>query len=165
MLGALLFSVHTIELFYENSVLSESLFVFTLSLVLLGLVQVGNQAHADRYTYLPQVGLYIMLVWGGASLAARRRGRRFGLGAAGGGGLVALGVVVRGETPHFDYIAAEVSKGLAHVSMSSGVPVAFGVLTTDTIEQAVERAGSKAGNKGFDAAMAAIEMANLYKAI
>lgn len=75
--------------------------------------------------------------------------------------IVALGAVIRGSTPHFDYIAAEVSKGLANISMASGMPVAFGVLTTDTIEQAVERAGTKAGNKGFDAAVSAIEMVSL----
>jgi 6,7-dimethyl-8-ribityllumazine synthase len=79
--------------------------------------------------------------------------------------LVCLGAVIRGSTPHFDYVSAEVSKGIAAVSMDAGIPVTFGVLTTDTLEQAIERAGSKAGNKGFDAAMAAIEMANLYKAI
>lgn len=79
--------------------------------------------------------------------------------------IVCLGAVIRGATPHFDYVSAEVSKGIASVSMEAGIPVAFGVLTTDTIEQAIERAGSKAGNKGFDAAMAAIEMANLYKAL
>jgi 6,7-dimethyl-8-ribityllumazine synthase len=76
-----------------------------------------------------------------------------------------LGAVIRGATPHFEYVSAEVSKGVASVAIDSGVPVTFGVLTTDTIEQAIERAGSKAGNKGFDAAMAAIEMANLYKAL
>lgn len=79
--------------------------------------------------------------------------------------LVCVGAVIRGATPHFDYVSAEVSKGIAAVSMESGIPVTFGVLTTDTLEQAIERAGSKAGNKGFDAAMAAIEMANLYKAL
>jgi len=79
--------------------------------------------------------------------------------------LVCLGAVIRGSTPHFDYVSAEVSKGIAAVSMDAGIPVTFGVLTTDTLEQAIERAGSKAGNKGFDAAMAAIEMANLYKAL
>jgi len=79
--------------------------------------------------------------------------------------IVCLGAVIRGATPHFDYVSAEVSKGIASVSLESGIPVAFGVLTTDTIEQAIERAGSKAGNKGFDAAMAAVEMANLYKAL
>jgi 6,7-dimethyl-8-ribityllumazine synthase len=77
--------------------------------------------------------------------------------------VIALGAVIRGATPHFDYVASEVSKGLAHVALSSGVPVLFGVLTTDTIEQAVERAGTKSGNKGFDAAVAAIEMANLVE--
>jgi 6,7-dimethyl-8-ribityllumazine synthase len=79
--------------------------------------------------------------------------------------LICLGAVIRGSTPHFDYVAAEVAKGVAHVSLGTGVPVAFGVLTTDTIEQAVERAGTKAGNKGFDAAMTAIETANLFKGL
>ena len=79
--------------------------------------------------------------------------------------IVCLGAVIRGATPHFEYVSAEVSKGVASVAIDSGIPVTFGVLTTDTIEQAIERAGSKAGNKGFDAAMAAVEMANLYKAL
>lgn len=79
--------------------------------------------------------------------------------------LICLGAVIRGSTPHFDYVAAEVSKGVAQVSLTSGVPVAFGVLTTDTIEQAVERAGTKAGNKGFEAAMTAIETVNLLKGL
>lgn len=77
--------------------------------------------------------------------------------------VIALGAVIRGSTPHFDYVASEVAKGVAHVSLESGVPVLFGVLTTDSIEQAIERAGAKAGNKGFDAAVAAIEMANLIE--
>ena len=77
--------------------------------------------------------------------------------------IVCLGAVIRGATPHFDYVAGEVAKGVAAASLESGVPIAFGVLTTDTIEQAIERAGTKAGNKGFDAACAAIEMANLFK--
>jgi len=77
--------------------------------------------------------------------------------------LICLGTVIRGATPHFDYVAAEVSKGIAAASMETGVPMAFGVLTTDTIEQAVERAGTKSGNKGFDAAMTAIEMAQVFK--
>ena len=77
--------------------------------------------------------------------------------------VITLGAVIRGSTPHFDYVAAEVSKGVASVSMQYNIPVIFGVLTTDTIEQAVERAGRKAGNKGSDAAMAALEMINLYK--
>jgi 6,7-dimethyl-8-ribityllumazine synthase len=79
--------------------------------------------------------------------------------------VVCLGAVIRGATPHFDYIAAEVSKGVAMIGLESEIPVTFGVLTTDTLEQAIERAGSKAGNKGWDAALAAIEMANLYQAM
>ena len=77
--------------------------------------------------------------------------------------VIALGAVIRGNTPHFDYVANEVSKGVAHVALATGVPILFGVLTTDTIEQAIERAGTKAGNKGFDAACAAIEMVNLME--
>lgn len=77
--------------------------------------------------------------------------------------VICLGAVIRGATPHFDYVAAEVAKGVAAVGLQTGVPTIFGVLTTDTIEQAVERAGTKAGNKGFDAAMSAIEMANLLR--
>ncbi len=77
--------------------------------------------------------------------------------------IICLGTVIRGGTPHFEYIAAEVSKGVAAASLETGVPIAFGVLTTDSIEQAVERAGSKGGNKGFDAACSAIEMANLFR--
>ena len=79
--------------------------------------------------------------------------------------VICLGAVIRGGTPHFDYIAAEVSKGIAKVNLDTGVPVIFGVITADTLEQAVERSGTKAGNKGFDAAVSAIEMANLVKAI
>jgi len=79
--------------------------------------------------------------------------------------VICLGAVIRGSTPHFDYVASEVSKGVASVSLDSGVPVAFGVLTTDTIEQAVERAGTKAGNKGFEAAVTAIETVNVIKAL
>jgi 6,7-dimethyl-8-ribityllumazine synthase len=75
--------------------------------------------------------------------------------------IVALGAVIRGSTPHFDYVAAEVTKGIASVSLETGVPVTFGVLTTDSIEQAIERAGTKAGNKGWEAAMSAIEMLSL----
>ena len=79
--------------------------------------------------------------------------------------IICLGAVIRGSTPHFDYIAAEVSKGIANVNLDTGVPVLFGVITTDTLEQAVERSGSKVGNKGYDAAISAIEMANLVKEI
>jgi 6,7-dimethyl-8-ribityllumazine synthase len=75
--------------------------------------------------------------------------------------VICLGAVIRGATPHFDYVANEVSKGIASASLDAGVPITFGVLTTDTLEQAIERAGSKSGNKGWDAAVAAIEMANL----
>lgn len=75
--------------------------------------------------------------------------------------VICVGAVIRGSTPHFDYVAGEVSKGVARISLDTGVPVIFGVLTTDTIEQAIERAGTKAGNKGYDAAVTAIEMANL----
>lgn len=77
--------------------------------------------------------------------------------------IITLGAVIKGSTPHFDYVSAEVSKGVASVSLQTGVPVIFGVLTTDSIEQAIERAGTKAGNKGADAAKTAIEMANLVK--
>jgi 6,7-dimethyl-8-ribityllumazine synthase len=79
--------------------------------------------------------------------------------------VVCLGAVIRGATPHFDYVCAEASKGIAQVSMETGVPVIFGIVTTDTIEQAIERAGTKAGNKGWSAAVAAIEMANLMEMV
>ncbi|MDY0191833.1 MAG: 6,7-dimethyl-8-ribityllumazine synthase, partial [Desulfuromonas sp.] len=79
--------------------------------------------------------------------------------------VICLGAVIRGATPHFEYVSAEVSKGIASVSLDTGIPVAFGVLTTDTIEQAVERAGTKAGNKGFEAAVTAMEMVNLFRNI
>ncbi len=77
--------------------------------------------------------------------------------------IISLGCVIRGATPHFDYVCNEVAKGVATASLDTGVPIAFGVLTTDTIEQAIERAGTKAGNKGFEAAVTAIEMANLFR--
>ena len=79
--------------------------------------------------------------------------------------LICLSAVIRGETPHFDYVAAEAAKGIAHIAAETGVPVAFGVLTTNTLEQAIDRAGAKGGNKGFDAAMSAIETANLLRAL
>ncbi len=79
--------------------------------------------------------------------------------------IIALGAVIRGATPHFNFISAEVSKGIAQVSLKHGKPVIFGVLTTDTIEQAIERAGTKSGNKGWDAALSALEMINLLKEI
>lgn len=79
--------------------------------------------------------------------------------------IICLGAVIRGATPHFDYVSAEVSKGIAHVTLETEVPVIFGILTTDSIEQAIERAGTKSGNKGFDVAVTAIEMVNLMKTI
>lgn len=93
-------------------------------------------------------------------LAAKRLAARNDVDA-----VICLGAVIRGSTPHFDYVCAEVSKGVAHVGLESGKPVIFGVLTTDSIDQAVERAGTKAGNKGFDAAVGAIEMVNLLRKI
>ncbi len=91
-------------------------------------------------------------------LAARKLAEKGGLDA-----VICLGAVIRGATPHFEYVAAEAAKGVAQASMDTGVPIAFGVITADTIEQAVERAGSKAGNKGWDAALTAIEMAQVMK--
>lgn len=79
--------------------------------------------------------------------------------------IICLGAVIRGATPHFDYINSEVSKGIAQVAMKSGIPAIFGVITAETLEQAIERAGTKSGNKGWDAAVSAIEMANLYDVI
>ena len=79
--------------------------------------------------------------------------------------IITLGAVIKGSTPHFDYVSAEVSKGVAHVALDSEIPVIFGVLTTNSIEEAIERAGTKAGNKGFEAALSAIEMVNLIKQI
>jgi len=79
--------------------------------------------------------------------------------------VVCLGAIIRGETPHFEYVAAEAAKGIAQVALSTGVPIAFGVLTTDNVEQALDRAGVKSGNKGADAAVAAIEMVNLFDAM
>ena len=79
--------------------------------------------------------------------------------------VICLGAVIRGSTPHFDYVCAEVSKGVAQVSLESGIPVIFGVVTTDSVEQAIERAGTKSGNKGWNAAMSAVEMANLMGSV
>jgi 6,7-dimethyl-8-ribityllumazine synthase len=79
--------------------------------------------------------------------------------------VICLGAVIRGATPHFEYIASEVTKGIAQAGLTSGVPVVYGIITSDTLEQAIERAGTKSGNKGFDAAVSAIEMANLMKQI
>jgi 6,7-dimethyl-8-ribityllumazine synthase len=93
-------------------------------------------------------------------LVAKKMAKKKGLNA-----IICLGAVIRGATPHFDYISAEVSKGIAQVSLESEVPIIFGVITTDTLEQAIERAGAKAGNKGWNAAMAAVEMANLLEIV
>ena len=90
---------------------------------------------------------------------------RWVVDAGGVDAVICLGCVIRGATPHFDYVAGEAAKGLGALSLASAVPLTFGVLTTDSIEQAIERAGTKAGNKGFDAAMAAIELASLRRAI
>lgn len=93
-------------------------------------------------------------------LACQQLARRGSVAA-----IIALGAVIRGATPHFDHVAAQAAKGISQVSLDTGVPIAFGVLTTDTIEQAVERAGTKAGNKGYDAAMVAIEMVQLSRVL
>lgn len=98
-------------------------------------------------------------------IARASAGGRAGAKSKGVDAIITLSAVIRGSTPHFDYVAGEVAKGSAAVSLETGVPVAFGVLTTDTIEQAVERAGTKAGNKGWDAAMSAIEMVSLDRAL
>ena len=79
--------------------------------------------------------------------------------------VVCLGTVIRGQTPHFEYVAGEVTKGIAHAALQTGVPVLYGIVTADTLEQAIDRAGVKAGNKGFEAAMSAVEMVNLYKSV
>jgi 6,7-dimethyl-8-ribityllumazine synthase len=79
--------------------------------------------------------------------------------------VICLGAVIRGATPHFEYVSAEVTKGIANVTLDTGIPVSFGILTTDNIEQAIERAGTKSGNKGWDAALAAIEMVNVLKEV
>jgi 6,7-dimethyl-8-ribityllumazine synthase len=100
-------------------------------------------------------------------LAQGRDGSRDGGGSGGRrlDAIIALAAVIRGSTPHFDYVAGEVSKGVASISLASRLPIAFGVLTTDTIEQAIERAGTKAGNKGWDAAVTAVEMVSLDRAL
>ena len=92
---------------------------------------------------------------------AAQRAARSGRFAA----VVCLGTVIRGQTPHFEYVAGEVTKGVAHVGLQTGVPVLYGIVTADTLEQAIDRAGVKAGNKGFEAAMSAVEMVNLYKTV
>jgi len=91
-------------------------------------------------------------------LAAKKLADKGGFDA-----IITLGTVIRGATPHFEYVSSEVAKGVANISIQSGIPITFGVLTTESIEQAIERAGTKAGNKGYEAAVGAIEMGNLYK--
>lgn len=98
-------------------------------------------------------------------VAVQRLARGAAEGARKVDAIIVLSAVIRGSTPHFDYVAGEVSKGVAAVSLASGLPITFGVLTTDTIEQAIERAGTKAGNKGWDAAVSAIEMVSLERAL
>lgn len=107
------------------------------------------------------------LAGGGSSGASSSTAKPAKRGAGSGklDGIIALAAVIRGSTPHFDYVAGEVAKGTASVSLATGVPISFGVLTTDTIEQAIERAGTKAGNKGWDAAVTAIEMVSLGHAL
>lgn len=109
----------------------------------------------------------IPTVVGRLAASGPRRGKDRGEAGAGGAidAIIALGAVIRGSTPHFDYVAAEVTKGIATVSLQTGVPVSFGVLTTDSIEQAIERAGTKSGNKGWEAALGAIEMVALSRAL
>ena len=126
---------------------------FIVEQLVLGAIDALVRHGADR------ADITVYRVPGGFELpvAAKRVAQRGGVDA-----IIALGAVIRGSTPHFDYVAAEATKGLAHVSLDYGLPVAFGLLTTDTIEQAVERAGTKAGNKGAEAALCAIEMADLF---
>lgn len=114
-----------------------------------GLIRHGAEAENITLAWVP--GAYEI------PLAARRMARSGKYDA-----VICLGAVIRGSTPHFDFVAAEVSKGVASVSLETDLPIIFGVLTTDTIEQALERAGVKSGNKGFDAAVTAIEMVNLF---
>ncbi|MCA9538367.1 MAG: 6,7-dimethyl-8-ribityllumazine synthase [Myxococcales bacterium] len=129
---------------------------FVVEPLLAGAIDTLVRHGADR------ADLTIYRVPGGWELpvAAKRIARKGGVDA-----IIALAAVIRGSTPHFDYVAGEATKGLAHVSLDFELPVAFGVLTTDTIEQAVERAGTKAGNKGGEAALAAIEMVDLFARI
>lgn len=117
-----------------------------------GLIRHGAEAENITLAWVP--GAYEI------PLAARRMARSGKYDA-----VICLGAVIRGSTPHFDFVAAEVSKGVASVSLETDLPIIFGVLTTDTIEQALERAGVKSGNKGFDAAVTAIEMVNLFTAM
>ena len=107
----------------------------------------------------------IEVVWVPGSFEIPYAAKRMAEGKKKYDAIVCVGAVIRGATPHFEYISAEVTKGIAQTGMTSGVPVIYGVITPDTLEQAIERAGTKAGNKGFQAAMSAIEMANLFEII
>jgi 6,7-dimethyl-8-ribityllumazine synthase len=129
-----------------NSFISERL----LSGAMDALARAGAGAESAELVRVP--GSWEMPV----AAAALARSKRYD-------GIICLGAVIRGETPHFDYVAGEAAKGLAQVTLETGVPIAFGVLTTNTLEQAIDRAGAKGGNKGFEAAMTAIEMANLLR--
>lgn len=111
-----------------------------------------------------EIPLAVQRLAGGAGPAATAVGKKGGAAGKKLDAIIALSAVIRGSTPHFDYVAGEVSKGVAQISLATHVPVTFGVLTTDTIEQAIERAGTKAGNKGWDAAVSAIEMVSLDRA-
>lgn len=129
-----------------NSFISERL----LSGALDALARAGAGAESSEIVRVP--GSWEMPVVAAALARSKRHDA-----------IICLGAVIRGETPHFDYVAGEASKGLAQVTLDTGIPIAFGVLTTNTLEQAIDRAGAKGGNKGFEAAMTAIEMANLLR--
>ena len=120
----------------------------------------GAESSRPAAKYKADRALFLMLLGALAGALLLSRGVRW---AIGGAALIALGAVIRGQTPHFDYVAGECAGGIARIALETGVPIAFGVLTTDTVEQAVDRAGGKAGNKGADAALVAIEMANLLR--
>ncbi len=134
-----------------NSFITERLLAGALNAI----ERTGGDAAAIDVVRIPGAWEFPITV---RTLAARKQGERNRYDA-----ILCLGAVIRGDTPHFDYVAGEAAKGIAAASVETGIPVAFGVLTTNTVEQAVDRAGAKSGNKGFDAAMSAIEMANLLR--
>ena len=108
---------------------------------------------------------HITVYWAPGAFEIPQVAGKLAQSGSAGDAIICLGCVIRGATPHFDYVAGEAAKGIASAAIAGQIPVAFGVLTTDTIEQAIERAGTKAGNKGWEAAMSAIEMANLYRSL
>jgi 6,7-dimethyl-8-ribityllumazine synthase len=108
---------------------------------------------------------HIAVYWAPGAFEIPQVAHKLAQSGQAGDAIICLGCVIRGATPHFDYVAGEAAKGIASAAIAGQLPVAFGVLTTDTIEQAIERAGTKAGNKGWEAAMSAIEMANLYRTL